>query len=66
MIDLNKPLRTRRGDDVTLICTDGRMPWPLVGYIGEDNRVEHWTKQGWRYINGRTNKSDLDLVNVPP
>jgi hypothetical protein len=40
------------------------MPFPIIGYIGDDNHVEQWTKQGWRYINGRTNRSDLDLLNV--
>jgi hypothetical protein len=64
MFDPTKPTKTRRGDEVTIICHAGRMPFPIIGYIGDDNHVEQWTKQGWRYINGRTNRSDLDLLNV--
>ena len=61
MLDLTKPLQTRDGRPVTLITTQGREPWPLVGYIG--GNTSPWT---WR-SDGTIGKweTDYDLINVP-
>ena len=36
-VDGNYLAQTREGPPVTLIFTQGREPWPLVGYTGESN-----------------------------
>ena len=61
MLDLTKPLSTRDGRPVTLITTQGREPWPLVGYVMDEVSVTIWMN------NGRFDviKSGRDLINIP-
>ena len=46
MLDLTKPLQTRDGRPVTLITTQGREPWPLVGYVGSYQDIYKWEADG--------------------
>ena len=62
-LDLTKPLQTRDGRNVTLITTNGRDPWPLVGYTGDDYGVPKvWDKNG-NYI--KEIDRSFDLMNAP-
>lgn len=45
-INLNKPLRTRYGEPVTILSTKGRGMYPVIGYIGDDQDIKYWTKYG--------------------
>ena len=62
--DPTKPCMTRDGRPVALITTQGREPWPLVGYIGGDTYPSFWTVRGDFEI-----EDDLscpyDLINTP-
>ena len=44
--DGNLLAQTRDGRSVTLIATEGREPWPLVGYTGDDSAIHCWTATG--------------------
>ena len=59
MIDIKKKYKTRNGHEVTLVTTEGRGPYPVIGYIGMGVLSTCWNKAGkapW--------SSDLDLVEV--
>jgi hypothetical protein len=45
-IDFSKPLQTTDGDPVTILSTNGREPFPIVGYIGASNTPATWTSTG--------------------
>lgn len=45
-INLNKPLRTRYGDPVTILSTKGRGMFPIIGYVGDDQDIKYWSKDG--------------------
>lgn len=60
--DPTKPCTTRDGRDVIIKFTDGRGDYPIAGYIGAKDGVDHWSKDG-HYFGG--NSHALDLVNVP-
>lgn len=66
MLDLTKPILTRSGQRVRILCSDGPskclgVPQPLVGVV-EDGAPMCWTMEGY-YRD--TPGSDLDLVNTP-
>ena len=63
MIDLNKPLETRDGKKVRMLCTDAKGKYPVVGLIHYPNedRARTWTKEGKFSFNGERKN---DLVNV--
>lgn len=63
--DLTKPVRTRSGLDVRILCTDAPGVFPIKGfYIGNDGEsyVCSWSIEG-RICHGH--KLSLDLVNAP-
>ena len=61
-LDLTKPVRTRSGDPVEIIATNGRKPFPLIGYVGNDKRPECWTKGGAVWGNGYLFR--CDIINI--
>jgi hypothetical protein len=63
-IDTTKPVETCDGDPVTLVLTDARGLYPLVGYRGNRETLTQWTAEGNLYI-GSTHPA-LDLRNVKP
>lgn len=67
MLDLSKPIKTRDGSPVRILCTDATITscgerQPIVGIVGDV--VCSWDMKGT--YNPSVNPSDMDLVNVPP
>ena len=62
-LDFTKPITTRDGRKVRILCTDGpNKSWPVVGYIGNSFSESHWQSNGW-YNDNRADNSDL--INPP-
>jgi hypothetical protein len=62
--DLTKPVQTRDGRPVRILCTDAPGPFPVVGLInGEDLTGFRWTPSG--RSNYGPHESPEDLANVP-
>ena len=62
MTDFTKPVQTRNGLPVTIITTEGRGLFPIIGYMGDSNYIESWLSNG----KGHKHKdSCYDLINVP-
>ena len=62
MIDITKQYSTRDGRPVRLLCTDGPRPGhPVIGIIGCDDFVCHWTLEGGFCF---PEKDDFDLIEV--
>lgn len=60
-IDWSKPVETQDGRDVTILSTDGRGSFPVVGYIQLSQDLRTWSTGG-----GYTHQPcDIDLINVP-
>ena len=57
------PFRTKNGMEVSLITADGRLPQPIIGYVGHDDGVSSWSNDGTYHRDGKP--SCLDLVNIP-
>lgn len=64
MIDFTKPLRTRDGRKVRILCTDRKGWTPIVGLIIDDSgeTIETWSSDGAFKRDGSKN-NPLDLVN---
>ena len=63
MIDWTKPVQTRDGRKVRVLCTDGPKPdRPIVAVIEGKSIVEDWLPSG-RLLHGEPYNSDL--INVP-
>lgn len=64
-LDLTKPVQTRDGRPVRILCTDRVGKYQMVGLILEDGHeyVETWNLNGQKY---EGIISDIDLINVPP
>lgn len=64
-LDLTKPVQTRDGCPVRILCTDRQSNQPLVGLVTEDNCefVCSWPTSG-RFHSDECHP--LDLINVPP
>lgn len=66
MLDLSKPLQTRQGLLVRILCTDAKGVYPIVGLVSYDrNNCEkplQWTKEGYFNTSG---PSANDLINIP-
>jgi hypothetical protein len=60
MLDLSKPVQTRDGALVRIICTDATPTYPIVGVRA--GMVRCWLAEG-RFAQAETT---LDLINVPP
>lgn len=65
-IDFNKPLQTRDGDPVRILCTDAQGYYPVLGlrWAGDEEHVERWTKDGKFYADSEDAHCH-DLVHVP-
>ena len=63
MLDFNKPVQTRDGRKVRVLCTDGRGDHPVVGYAACQNYLYSWRLSGHRYNTDET--TITDLINVP-
>lgn len=62
-LDLTKPVQTRDGRKVRLLCTDGPGNHPVVGFIDGSLYAHSWTYDGYQY--SRADNSDADLINTP-
>jgi hypothetical protein len=64
MLDITKPVQTREGRPVRLICTDRRGTHPLIGLISEkdEEKLGTWMVDGSRFDTPGT--ADADLINV--
>jgi hypothetical protein len=64
--DLTKPVQTKNGLDVRILCTDADNVYPVIGLIkprqGRE-KLAQWTEDG-SFLKGLMN-NDYDLVNVP-
>jgi len=66
-IDWNKPVQTRSGRKVRVLCTDLAGDHPVVAAITYDDgseNVDTWTIAG-RYHFSARHESGLDLVQAP-
>jgi len=65
MIDLTKPVQTRDGRKVRVLCTDMKSETPIVGVVTQPAGKE---EACWWYADGRyslTPGHSADLINVP-
>lgn len=63
-LDFRKPLQTRDGEKVTIVCSTGKPPFPIIGYVESYPRAICWTKDGYHNAD-KTILHNLDLVEVP-
>jgi len=62
-LDFTKPITTRDGRKVRILCTDGpNKSWPVVGYIDDSTIETHWQLNG--YFDGNLG-DERDLINPP-
>lgn len=68
-LDLSKPVQTRDGRPVRILCTDARRTKePVIGliqYLDGSELIGTWTIDGV-YNYHRHDPSDSDLINIPP
>lgn len=66
-LDLTKPVQTRDGRPVRILCTDARREDCIIGLINENGKDQsyYWYPDGshWHDPYG---PRDCDLINVPP
>jgi hypothetical protein len=62
MLDLTKPVQTRRGDPARVICKNRVGKYPIIALVGPHELVYGYTPQGEFEYGALT---DADLVNVP-
>jgi hypothetical protein len=67
MLDLTKPVQTREGHKVRILCTNraGGL-YPIVALVDEGRGIEvtgSWTRDGLNVVG---DPSPRDLINVPP
>ncbi len=46
MLDFTKPVTTRDGRAVRILCTDGQGRRPVVGFVEGDEYPSTWSKDG--------------------
>jgi hypothetical protein len=63
MLDLTRPVRTRSGLAVQVLCVDAKGVYPVVGLLLPDREVWRWTSHGQCQQSAIT--PGYDLVNVP-
>jgi hypothetical protein len=62
-LDLTKPVQTRDGQPVRILCTNGPLgAYPVVGVVG--NTITSWTINGQHWAHDWSDHS-LNLINVP-
>ena len=65
MLNLDKPVQTKDGRKVRMICTDRKGPYPLVGLTDPGEEWLHtWTKDG-KFYKDSTEPKPTDLINAP-
>lgn len=66
-IDFNKPVQTRDGRKVRVLCTDAKGDEPIIALVLYINGVEGLHRFGadGGYFAGSDQADELDLVNVP-
>lgn len=66
-LDFSRPIQTRDGRKVRILCTDKKGASPVVGLIernpGEEEMTFHWQLTGLHY-EGSCRRPE-DLINVP-
>lgn len=62
MIDFTKPIETRDGRTIRILCTNRSGKFPIVGLLDEKEDLLSWHVDGYFY---EDKESLLDLVNVP-
>lgn len=65
-LDLTKPVQTRDGHPVRILCTDRKGKYPVVGLVisnYDDDFIRCWPVSG---IYDLDRLQHLDLINVPP
>jgi len=68
MIDFTKPVQTRDGKPVRILCTDMNNPvYPIVGLVnyGREEHVITWTIEG-QMVDGSASPGDLFQVEEKP
>lgn len=66
-LDLNKPVQTRDGRPVRILCTNRKSKYPIVGLVLKEDGSE--TTESWLADGGYHYPAGIgenDLVNVPP
>lgn len=59
VLDFNKPLKTRGGQDVEIISTTGRGAFPIIGYRGNNTGISTWDSKGrFSFV-----QNNFDLIN---
>ena len=61
-IDWTKPVRTKDGRPVRVLCTDGPGDYPVVGFVDKCPAAQQWTLAG-AWEKGSTHEKDLE--NAP-
>lgn len=61
-IDFTKPVQTKDGRKVRILCTDAGHPYPIVGLVGDSKQLCAWLPSGMRSPRGPIS---LDLIQVP-
>ncbi len=62
-LDFTKPIQTRDGRKVRILCTDGNGEYPIAGYIENHPTPTTWLPDGRMYKN--TEMWYGDLINPP-
>ena len=62
MIDFTKPVRTKSGRAVRILCTDGPEPEPIIGIVSDIGSLLTWRPDG-RFMPGRIDEIDLENVS---
>jgi len=64
-IEPGTKLKTRVGQDVTILSAEGRGEYPILGYIGESNFLLSWKADG-SYCGSNEYRDDLILPQPEP
>lgn len=59
-LNFTKPVRTSGGYPVTILATNARGNFPVIGYIDQLKKISRWTING--ELHGPKNPSKFDLV----
>jgi|GEM_PF-1093894 len=62
-IDWTKPVRTKNGKSVRVLCTDGPGEYPVIGIVDENSIPQTWTLSGQYNLTGHD--SFYDIKNAP-
>lgn len=62
-IDWNKPVQTRDGRRVTIVTRNGRRPFNVIGYIGDETCINSWTERGEFFV--CDGPKPIDLISAP-